>query len=169
MTISNFTLIVTTTFTGLMAGLFFSYSFSVVAGLGKLPDIQYLMAMQSINREIQNPVFFICFFGALISLPVCTYFQYSVASSLVFRLVLLAAIIYLVGSFAVTAIGNIPLNNALDKFDVATAAKEAISAQRTAFESRWNNLNTLRTVASILSFILLVTACLYHSGNAVSK
>jgi len=125
--------------------------------------------MQSINREIQNLVFFTCFFGALISLPVCTYFLYGGASPAVFRLVLSAAIIYLAGTFTVTAVGNIPLNNVLDKFDTTNTAKDAISTQRAAFETRWNNLNLVRTFSSMLAFILLVIACLFHSGNAITK
>ncbi|MDQ6763734.1 MAG: hypothetical protein M3015_14050 [Bacteroidota bacterium] len=43
---------IATALSAIMAGLFLSYSFSSVPGLGKLVDIDYLKAMQSINKEI---------------------------------------------------------------------------------------------------------------------
>ena len=169
MTLSNITLLGAATFVGLMAGLFYSYSCSVTIGLSKLPDDQYIAAMQSINRSIQNPVFFISFFGALILPPIATYLNYSQKSSTVFWLLLTATIIYLAGSFGVTAFGNIPLNNALESFNLSAASKEAISIQRVNFEPGWNTLNTIRTISAIISFILILLACLNFLGEKLSS
>ncbi len=170
MTISNILLIATTVCAGLMAGLFFSFSYSVVLGLGRLSNSEYISAMQHINRAIQNPVFFIIFFGSLILLPLCVYNQYSYPISTNFWLILTAAILYITGAFGTTIFGNIPLNDSLDKFDLSNSSQEAISLQRTIFESKWNNLNTIRTLSSVLSFILLVIACVYYpAGNPVRE
>ena len=167
MTTSTIILIATTVCVGLMAGLFYSYSCSVVTGLGKLSNTEYLLAMQSINRAIQNPVFFVGFFGSLILLPVCTYMNYIAPASTHFRLLLGATVIYIIGAFAVTVFGNIPLNNTLDKFDLINQSKEAIALQRNLFESRWNNLNIIRMISSLISFILLVIACAYGEKNTL--
>lgn len=158
MTVSNVVLVVTTTCTALMAGLFYSYSCSVVLGLKLLTDSEYLASMQSINKAIQNPLFFICFFGTLLLLPISTYLTYSQHPRLKFWLLLTATIIYFIGVFGVTAIGNIPLNEGLEKFNLANASKEAITVQRTIFEQRWNSLNTIRTLSSIFSLVLIVIA-----------
>ena len=56
--------------------------------------------------------------------------------------------------------GNVPLNDALDKFDLQNASAEAIARARGRFEKRWNNLNAIRTVASTLSVILVIMACM---------
>jgi uncharacterized membrane protein len=165
MTLQNITLLGATTFVGLMAGLFYSYSCSVTIGLSKLPDEQYIAAMQSINRSIQNPVFFISFFGALILPPLTTYLNYPYISSNCFWLLLSAAILYLGGSFLVTVIGNIPLNNTLESFNLSGASKEAISLQRLSFEPKWNALNIVRTISSITSFILILIACIIFYGD----
>lgn len=165
MTIANVFLVATTLCVGLMAGLFYSYSCSVVPGLGALSNTEYISAMQSINRAIQNPVFFIIFFGSLILLPICSYMKYSHPISTQFWLVIAATVIYISGCFAITIFGNIPLNNSLDKFDLAHQSPDAITLQRTLFESRWNNLNIIRTLSSLLSFILLVIACICNSEN----
>jgi uncharacterized membrane protein len=160
MTFSNLLLISATVCTALMAGLFFSFSCAVVLGLKTIPNNEYIMAMQAINRAIQNPLFFIAFFGCLILLPVCCYLNYSAPISIAFWLLFSATVVYFVGAFGITVMGNIPLNNALDKFNLLTATKEVISNQRAVFENRWNILNNIRTISSILSLILLVIACL---------
>lgn len=160
MNFNNIVLAGATTFTALMAGLLFSYSCSVVLGLKTLPDQEYIMAMQAINRAIQNPVFFIVFMGCLVLLPLSSYLNYSIPPTKQFWLLLAATIVYVAGVFGTTAIGNIPLNNALDKFNLLNASKEAISSQRAMFETRWNNLNLLRTIASIGSLVLLIIACI---------
>lgn len=166
MTVSNLILVGTTVCAALMAGLFFSYSVSVVPGLKNLPDSEYLAAMQSINREIQNWLFFIIFLGTLILLPVCTWLNFYKPITNRFWLLLVATIIYIVGAFGITALGNIPLNNSLEKFNLATASKEAIFAQRNLFENRWNFFNTIRTIASAISLIFAIIACV--SANKTS-
>ena len=161
MTLSTVFLLIAIICVGLMAGLFFSYSFSVMPGLHLLDDLQYLSAIQSINRAIQNPVFFIVFFGTLITLPVATYLQYSQPVSIAFLFLISATIIYFGGAFLVTASGNIPINNALDKIDLSSASKELLNNQRQLFETKWNSLNRIRTVCSLLSFICSVLALYY--------
>ncbi|MEP6713219.1 MAG: anthrone oxygenase family protein [Ferruginibacter sp.] len=166
MTISNVILICTTVCVGLMAGLFFSFSYSVVLGLGRLSNADYISAMQHINRAIQNPVFFIIFLGSLILVPLCAYKHFSYPVSTNFWLLLAASILYLIGAFGTTVFGNIPLNNSLDKFDLTNSSLEAINLQRTNFEAKWNNLNIIRTVSSVLSFILFIVVCIYSSYNS---
>ncbi|MEO8109747.1 MAG: DUF1772 domain-containing protein [Ginsengibacter sp.] len=157
-------LAITTTLSAIMAGLFFSYSFSVVPGLGKLANIDYLKAMQSINREIQNPLFFICFFGTIISLPLITFLNYS-ERQLSFWLLLSATSFYYIGVFGVTIFGNVPLNNQLEKFNLSNATTAAISALRARFENRWNSLNNIRTACSIISLVLMVCVCIMNKNR----
>jgi uncharacterized membrane protein len=53
---------------GLMAGLFFAFSTSVMSALGRISPPAGISAMQSVNVTILNPVFFTVFFGtALLS------------------------------------------------------------------------------------------------------
>ena len=153
-------LILTTTSTALMAGLFYAYSCSVVPGLRLLDDRGYLSAMQSINKAIQNPVFFAPFFGTLVLLPLSTYLGYDKNSGTGFWLIVAASAFYYIGVFGVTVFGNVPLNDGLEKFDLAKASAAAINEQRKAFERPWNGLNMIRTVSSIAALVLMVVACL---------
>ena len=76
MDILKISLFVATFLTGLIAGLFYSYSCSVNLGLSKLSDIEYLKAMKSINKEILNPWFFLSFVGSLVVIPLSTWLYY---------------------------------------------------------------------------------------------
>jgi uncharacterized membrane protein len=158
MSIVNIILIITATSTGLIAGLFYAYSCSVNPGLAGLPDAQYVAAMQSINSAILNPVFFASFLGTLILLPLSGYLNFSPPYSRRFAFLLAAALIYIIGSFGVTIFGNVPLNDALGRINLKTASTEEISNARIVFENLWNRLHSVRTIASIISLILVIIA-----------
>ena len=147
--------------TGLMAGLFYAYSVSVNPGLGLLNDASYLRAMQSINRAILNPIFFRTFIGTLLLLSVSTWLEYSlVGKTGTFYWLLASSLLYFFGVFLVTVIGNVPLNNTLDRFNIDEATTEAVEQQRLAFEGPWNRLHLIRTLANVLTFAGAVWAAL---------
>lgn len=158
MKFTDLTLIITATVTALMAGFFFSYSISVSWGLAKLADKEFLKAMQSINREVQNPIFFVCFFGALIMLPFATFQQYSLREN-TFTLLLIATLSYLIGVFGTTVLVNVPLNNKLELFDLSNATETTLKQMRNTFERRWNFWNNIRTVASLFAVVLIIVTC----------
>ncbi|MBO9204545.1 MULTISPECIES: anthrone oxygenase family protein [Niastella] len=164
MTFANLVLLATAFTTALIAGLFYAYSCSVNPGLGKLSDANYLLAMQSINREILNPVFFMSFMGTLVLLPVCTWLQYAPSIPLRFYLLLGATLVYGVGTFGVTIFGNVPLNNALDAMQIHSVSAEALKQQRTLFEKPWNQLHAIRTMANAIALVLVLLACIVKQG-----
>lgn len=155
-TLPNLSLLLAALLSGLIAGLFYSYSCSVNPGLGKLGDAEYLKAMQSINRAILNPVFFASFMGTLIVLPLAAWLDYSAPAGSSFYLLVAGAAVYAIAVFGVTMGVNVPLNNALDAFDIGSATASELSAQRSAFEIPWNRFNTVRTWGSVLSFLLVI-------------
>ncbi len=144
--------------TALITGLFYAYACSVNAGLGRLSDAEYLKAMQHINRAILNPWFFASFMGTVVVLPLGTWLLYRTGHTEAFYYLLAATVLYLMGTFGVTIFGNVPLNEALDKFDIGASELSAIKSQRLRFEVPWNSLNLVRTWASILSMMLVLVA-----------
>ncbi|MCJ7935788.1 MAG: DUF1772 domain-containing protein [Chryseobacterium sp.] len=153
-------LLITAVLTALIGGLFYAYSCSVVLGLGKLSDTEYIKAMQSINREILNPVFFMSFIGTAVLLPVSTFvFR---GQQPVFIFLLLATLAYLIGVFGVTAVGNVPMNDMLDRFDISGSTADAIRQMRESFENKWNFLNNIRSLFSVVSIALVVCACIWN-------
>ncbi|HWW42398.1 DUF1772 domain-containing protein [Pedobacter sp.] len=152
-------LVLTATMAGLIAGLFYSWSCSVIPGLSRLSDKNYLAAMQSINKAILNPVFFVSFIGTLVLLPLSTYQFYIRPLSIQFWLLAIATLIYTIGVFGVTVFGNVPLNDQLAAFNLSSAGPAEIVAHRMKFEGAWNNFNTLRTISAVSVLVLVIICC----------
>lgn len=145
---------ITVVLTALSAGIFFAWSVSVIPGTKKLTDITYLETMQSINKEILNPVFFAVFFGSLVFLVINTITQFNHKPT--FWLVLSAMLIYAVGTFGFTAFGNVPLNNELDALNLKALNLSELKSFRTYYERYWNAFHNVRTIAGFISFLLLL-------------
>lgn len=148
--------------TGLSAGLFYAWSVSVIPGTRKAVDLTYLETMQSINRAILNPAFFLIFFGSIAFQSISSIYEFQ-ANKLVFGLMLASAIIYIIGTIGVTGLGNVPLNEKLDVLKIADLSAEKLSAFRKYYESNWNRMHTIRTVFAVLSFLLTVLALLMQT------
>jgi len=148
-------------FTGLMAGIFFTWSNAVKPGIGKLSDLEYLRALQSMNRVILNNTFRFFFFGAIIAVALVPIFYLNLYPKNIFWLFISVFIIYWVGVFGVTIFGNILLNEILDKTSLETFSMEELKSLRTSIELKWNNLNLIRAISSGLSFVLLIFSFLW--------
>ncbi|RNC85004.1 MAG: DUF1772 domain-containing protein [Winogradskyella sp.] len=141
--------------TGLSAGLCFTWFNSVTPGIGRLDDLDFLMSFQQMNRAILNPAFFAVFFGPFF-LGLVNLFLFKNTSSSFWWWLLIAFLIYFVGVVLVTVLGNVPLNEILDKHNLKTLNEVKIKDLRNTFETKWNQLHFIRTITSILSFITLV-------------
>ncbi|OEK06502.1 anthrone oxygenase family protein [Roseivirga misakiensis] len=148
-------------FTGLSAGLFFAWSVSVIPGTQKINSEAYLETMQSINRAILNPVFFMVFFGSLLFLGAASYYQFHVSSS-AFWFMLIAAATYLIGTLAVTGLGNVPLNDQLESTQLNLLNKVQLEDLRSFYESKWNRFHLIRTICAIASFVF-ATASIFST------
>jgi uncharacterized membrane protein len=114
--------------------------------------------MQSINRAILNPLFFISFMGTLVILPISVWFFRE--QPMVFYLLLAATLLYFGGVFLVTIIGNVPLNNLLDGADLDKLGATELTALREKFEPSWNLFHRIRTIASFICIVLLAYAAI---------
>lgn len=140
--------------TGLFAGFFGTYSFSVVRGFAQLDDITYVESFQAINATIRNLEFAVVFFGALPAIVLALIANRSGARSK--QLFRGAALVFVVATVVITFVGNVPLNR--DLAEVTSVTPTSAASAREAFESTWNQLNLARTATSALAFAALVTA-----------
>ena len=146
--------------TGLMAGIFFTWSNAVKPGIGKLSDIEYLRALQSMNRVISNNAFKIIFLGAIIAVALVPVFYFNLYPKNIFWLFVFTLVIYWIGVFGVTVSGNIPLNEILDKTNLESITSEEIKTLRKSIEVKWNNFNLIRCISSAISFLILIVSFL---------
>jgi uncharacterized membrane protein len=150
--LKSLTLFIAVVLTGLSAGLFYAWMVSVIPGTRKVADITYLESMQSINRAILNPAFFLTFIGSPLLLITSTIQQ--VNSGNTFWWLLSASLTYLIGTFGVTVLGNVPLNDLLDALDLVELSGAKIIEFRKSYEDKWNRLHLIRTVFAVLSFVI---------------
>ncbi len=159
-------LLVATVLVGLSAGFFYTYEASVTVGLAQVGDAAYVETFQAINDTIQNPAFAIVFFGSIPAMVAAIALHWRRASVAGRSLLVGALALYLTG-LVVTATGNVPLNTDLAEVTGTTGAE--VSAARLAFESDWNRLNLIRSVAIGSAFVALASALLLASGSVVDR
>lgn len=148
--------------TGLSAGLFYAWQVSVIPGTKKVSNAVYLEAMQSINREILNPSFFLIFFGSIGLLLLGSIYSYG-SAPLAFKILIAASLSYLIGTIGVTGLGNVPLNNQLDSLALDQLTKQELSDFRIMYEAKWNKFHLIRTLFSIAAFALSLWALLIQT------
>lgn len=165
-TIQHIGIIALVVLTGLSAGLCFTWSNSITPGIGRLNDFEYLASFQQMNRAILNPLFFIVFFGPFF-LSLINLYVFKSAPSSVLWLLILAAIIYVFGVLLVTIFGNVPLNEMLDKTELANASAYDLKTLRNNFEMKWNRLHLVRTISSAISFITLIISMIQITKNNI--
>jgi len=145
-------IIVTALGSGLVAGVFFAFSSFVMKALGRLPTNQGISAMQSINIVVINPVFLGLMLGTAVAcagLLLVSLLNWGDPRS---AKLLLASLVYLVGTLLVTLAFNVPWNNALAAVDPTSA--EGASLWR-RYLDRWTNWNHVRGAAALLTAALL--------------
>jgi uncharacterized membrane protein len=97
----------------LIGGIFFAFSSFIMKALARLPSVEGMAAVQSINLVVLNPSFLGAFMGtAAISLLVAVLAVIGWKTPAALWLVA-GALLYLVGTFLLTGLGNVPLNNQL--------------------------------------------------------
>jgi len=161
-TLKSSTLLLAILLTGLSSGLFYAWEVSVIPGTKRISDSNYLETMQSINRAILNPGFFVIFFGSLLFLAISTYLQYRIGINFSFGMVLTALITYLVGTFGVTVFGNVPLNETLDAINLGDLSAEQLKTIRASYEVKWNIYHKIRTLCAVVSFAAVLISQVFN-------
>ena len=159
MGIFQLTLIAAIFLCSLVAGFLFAFAVVVMPGIGKLGDGEFLRAFQVMDGVIQNnqPVFMLVWIGSVVALLVSAALGFGQLDGTGRILMIAAVLVYLLGVQVPTATLNIPLNNTVKALEIDAMDEPAQATARTAFESRWNTSNSIRTVlASLVSVLLIV-------------
>jgi uncharacterized membrane protein len=140
---------------GLVAGFFFAFSTTVMGALGRQPVASGIATMQSINVVVLNPWFLGIFLGSAIAcavLAIAALLKWHEPGS---AFLLAGALLYVVGTFLVTIVFNVPLNDAL----AAVAPDSPAGAELWARYLRtWTAWNHVRTIAPLLAAACLTIA-----------
>ncbi|GAA4565930.1 DUF1772 domain-containing protein [Micromonospora coerulea] len=146
-----------TLMTGLMAGLVFAYSCSVMPGLAATDDRTFVGTMQWINRRILNGWFLAAFLGAVLLIALAVVLHLSVGGRVLAWTV--AALVLYLATLVITMRWNVPLNDRLDAAGPVDRIAD-LAAVRERFEASWARWNLARTVTNVLAFACLIGALL---------
>ena len=139
----------------LIGGTFFGFSSFVMAALGQLPAPQGIAAMQSINRVVLNPVFLGVFVGTALLCAALAVGALRDGNRPGAGWLLAGAALYLIGTFLVTMVFNVPRNEALARAAPESAEAAALWA---GYLRVWTAWNTVRAAAAIAALLALVIA-----------
>lgn len=131
-----------------IGGVFFTFSTFVMKALAQLPASHGAAAMQRINVVVLNPLFLGTFMGTAVlgvGGAIHSILSWHAARS---PLLLVAALLYVLGSFAVTIACNVPMNNRLARLEPASAEAAAYWPVYLRDWSRWNHVRTAASLAS---------------------
>jgi uncharacterized membrane protein len=151
--------------TALLAGNFFAFSAFLMRALGGLSAERGIVAMQAITVAIKWPVFLILFFGtaALCAVLAGSAMLHWGAPGSCYLLA--GPLLFLLGTFAVTMMRNVPFNREL--IAVAPDTKDARDLWK-RFQASWSMWNHVRTISAFLACAALILA-LVEMGNPFGR
>ncbi len=144
-------LVLATVATGLMAGLFFTFSIAVMPGLNTTDDRTYVGAMQSMNRSILNGWFALASLAALLLTILALVLHLRADGHKALPWIIVGLVLY-VATWIITMAINVPMNNALEAAGGGDVNKITdLAAVRDQFKSwlPWNHVRTLLNLAAL--------------------
>ncbi len=143
----------------IVGGVFLAFSDFIMRALALTGGTGGVEAMQVINREVFRWIFMTLFLGmAAVSAFVVVYSAMHLGGG-PGTLILLGALAYLVGCFAVTVFFNVPMNEALAGMDLSAEATRDYWTG--TYLPRWTMWNSLRTLACAIAAALMLFGLLW--------
>lgn len=142
---------------GLIAGTFFAFSVFVMRALASISAPAGIAAMQAINIVVINPLFLGAFLGTAVLCVIVSLLAFAGSEGVEPVWIWIASLAYLTGTFGVTMLFNVPLNNRLAKVDPASAEGEKLWRLYLAQWTRWNHIRTIAALLAMAAFVLSLT------------
>jgi uncharacterized membrane protein len=139
---------------GLLAGIFFAFSTFVITSLSRLPAEQGIYAMQSINAVIVRSPFIVVFIGTTVLcliLGIVSCVRFGTAGA---GYALTGSLFIIIGTFLVTAIFNVPLNNELASVTQGSSDAAKVWGRYIAGWMPWNHVRTIASIAALVFFVI---------------
>ncbi len=150
-------IILATVGSGLMSGLFFTFSNFAMQAFGELPPNYGSAAMQSVNVRIINPQFLTVFLGTAIISLISVVFAGLNWEQPGSAWILAGGLLYLGGCMFITIRFNIPLNDQLATLDPEGPGIIPRWQAYAASWLPWNHVRTFSTLAATAAFAVSLT------------
>ena len=151
-------LLLATILTTLATGFILIFVIVIMPGIGSLDNAEFLRAFQGVDKIVQDGqvVFGLVWAGSVLSLITATVLGFTQLEGWARALLILAAVIYLLGTQLTTITVHLPLNNHVKTLNIATLDDVTVQEERQNFEARWTRWNVIRTIFALLASILLM-------------
>lgn len=136
----------------LVGGIFFAFSTFVMRALARVPYSEGIRAMQSINVVVINPMVMGAFIGTAILSAIIAILGLSGWAGNLPHWFFIGGLHYVIGTFFVTALGNVPLNNQLER--VSPEEGERLWTQYLSKWTFWNHIRTTTAMIAAFCFIM---------------
>jgi uncharacterized membrane protein len=140
-------------FIAVVGCVFFAFSTFVMKALARLPAETGIAAMQSINVMAVKSWFLVAFLGTAITCGAVVLSAFGRWGEPSAMWLLAGGVVFLLGTFVVTMIFNVPMNNALEALSATDPGR---ATHWTRYVAGWTAWNHVRTIASLAAAVLLL-------------
>jgi len=141
-----------------VGGIFYGFSAITMPGLERLPEAQGVVAMQQINVAAPRPPLLLVMGGTALASAVVVAWAVATSGEPHAPWLVAGAVLYLVGAVGVTGRQNVPLNNALEAIDPASATAATEWAHYLDKWTTWNHIRGAASVAAGAAFAIALAA-----------
>jgi len=140
--------------TGLLAGVFLTFSDFIMKSLLAAKPATGTEAMQIINRKVYNSIFMVLFLAMIpVSAGLVVYAGFY-ADGLLATVLIIAGSLYFFGVFVVTVIGNVPMNNALEAQPQGGDGAQAYWPEYVKGWVLWNHLRWVTALGASIGYVI---------------
>lgn len=134
---------------GIMAGLFWTYTFNVNYAMLEVDGETYATVQSLLNENVRHFIFFFFFFGGGFFSVLAVIANFRNWRRFDFWLLLTGCLIYIFGVIYFTRAVNLPLNYTTEAWD-----PQNLPADWTSVRDAWNRANAFRVFTSVTPFVL---------------
>lgn len=138
----------------LIAGVFFGFSTFIMTALGHRPPAEGIAAMQEINVVVVRSGFIAVFFATAVTsaaLAVIALIRWDDPRAIYW---LAGAFLYVIGTFGLTIVCNVPLNDELAAVDPESSHGAGVWSRYLSDWTWWNSVRTGASLAATAAYIL---------------
>lgn len=142
----------------LIAGVFFGFSTFIMTALGHRPPAEGIAAMQEINLVVVRSGFIAVFMGTALTSAALALYAILRWDDPRAAYWLIGAFLYVIGTFILTIVYNVPLNDELAAVDPASTQGASVWSRYLTDWTWWNSVRTAASLAATAAFILAIRA-----------
>lgn len=143
-----------TLITAMISGVFLAFSDFVMRSLSAASPRSGIEAMQLINRKVYKSIFLVGLLGMAPVAAALAVYAWIAIQGPAQTWFIAGGAIYVIGTFLVTMLGNVPMNQRLDAMATDGAPARDYWTTYARFWTLWNHVRTAASALAAASFLI---------------